>query len=348
MDLKKRYISVNIIESLPAMADMRLNQELNYAGIERWQSWLGRRILLLLGIFSVALIFPFTALPLLAQSGMLGTDQLLLDIAELSLPFKFAGGLGLAVVVSGIYISVLYFYVSIRKVNRNNAVDQILPDFLLMISANIRAGMTPFQAFKAAARPEFGPLEIEIKRVATRSLSTDSFTGALKLIETSIDSRLLRMVTKFFEQGLKSGGRIAELLEASASEIRDMQELKRELAISTKTYMIFLAFIVVLGLPMMLSVSTQFLKSFPKMDSGPSLGILSAPALAISPEFVANVGYLCILLTTFSVSLVIGIIGEGKFFYGVRYYPILLAATLISYAVIQSLLGSFLGGMMVG
>src|SRR3989338_1305476 len=49
------------------------------------------------------------------------------------------------------------------------------PGFLLLVSSNINAGMTPFNSFQVAARPEFGPLAEEIKYAVSKSLGTTSF-----------------------------------------------------------------------------------------------------------------------------------------------------------------------------
>ena len=79
---------------------------------------------------------------------------------------------------------------------------------------------------RAGARKEFGPLSEEIKVAAAKSLGTKSFGAALKQLSRSIKSKTLEETVSFFSQAMKSGGRLAMLLQTSALDLRRTQEMK--------------------------------------------------------------------------------------------------------------------------
>ncbi|MEM4634170.1 MAG: type II secretion system F family protein, partial [Candidatus Anstonellaceae archaeon] len=238
----------------------RISTLLSYAGIETNPDiWLGSR-LLLMGLFGiVGFLIPLTIFQYLD----LREFPILSDN---SLPSRIMVGIafGIAFIVAiGILIYLHLYYLIAERTKR---VEKVLPDFLLMVAANLRSGMTPFAAFQAAARPEFGPLQSEILYVSSRSLGSESFAEALKQLTYNIDSPMLRRIVAFFENELKSGGKLAYLLETSAEEIRETEEVKNQMVLATKSYAIFLGFILVFGLPLLLGISTQFLSTFSKFQ----------------------------------------------------------------------------------
>ena len=151
-------------------------------------------------------------------------------------------------------------YYAIR--DRAQAMEKVLPDFLMLIASNMRAGLTPFTAFVRAARPEFGALSKEVTIAASALSSNASLDDALDELSRRFDSAMLGRVVVLFKKGAKAGGRIATLLASAAEELRKIQDLRLELVTTTRVYAIFLAFIVAVVMPFLLSVSTQFVTMF--------------------------------------------------------------------------------------
>ena len=106
-------------------------------------------------------------------------------------------------------------------------------------------------------------------------MGSESFTDAMRELTVTIDSAILRRMVGFFENELRSGGRLAYLLETSAEEIRETEEMRRQMLVTTKSYAIFLAFILLFGLPLLLAISTQFLTIFAKFEANLSEGASS-------------------------------------------------------------------------
>lgn len=327
----------------------RVSQLLAYAGIETSPDiWLGSRLLVvfLFGIVGVLIpvsLFQFvdlSAYPVLADTGL-----------PSRIAVSLASGMGTAFAVAVLIYMHLYYLIT----ERSHRVEVVLPDFLLMVAANLRAGMTPFAAFQAAARPEFGPLQNEILYVSSRSLGSESFSDALRALTENIDSPVLRRMIVFFENELRAGGKLAYLLETSAEEIRETAEVRNQMLIATKTYAIFLGFILVIGLPMLLAISTQFLSIFTKFQSnlgadtasaGTSmLGGFSAPKVKVDVRFIDQMTLVIIVGTSLLTAILIGIIAEGKTLYGLKYFPVLALVALFFFTIFKMVIGGFVGAL---
>lgn len=329
----------------------RISQLLAYAGVETPpEIWLGSRILLVVLFGFVGFLLPFSVIPLFKL------ETPFFKTSELASQLLFGLVLGLFLSLFSVLMFYLHLYYLIA--DRTKRVDKVLPDFLLMVAANLRSGMTPFAAFQAAARPEFGPLQTEINYVSSRSLGSESFTDAMRELTATIDSAILRRMVGFFENELRSGGKLAYLLETSADEIRETEEMRKQMLLTTKSYAIFLAFILLFGLPLLLAISTQFLTIFAKFEanlsegnqgaSGPgtSLGALATPKLRIDVKFIEQAGIATIAGTCLLTSVLIGIIMEGRLLYGLKYFPPFAIASTLLFFFFKSVIGGFVGALL--
>ncbi len=336
--VQRRFVPLS-----PRQAGSTLSHLLGVAGIEQPpQIWLGSRLLLALTVALIAFALP----PIItyATSSDIGFGV----PGELNFAFMIgymllAAMAGFALVLTLVYLH-LYYIVH----DRTRRVEEVLPDFLLMVAAQMHAGLTPFAAFNAAARPEFGPLEKEGRTIAARSVGTETFTDALLQLADHIDSPVLRRTISFFENGLRSGGKLANMLETAAEEIRDLEELRKETVLNTRTYTIFLIFILIGGLPLLLAISTEFLGIFSKMqgeinvDSVKSMGNMLAPSLNLKPEFVNQMASVIIVGTALLVSIFVGVISEGKVLFGLKYWPPLAIVSYLVYMGVKTFLHAFL------
>ncbi|MCX6770914.1 MAG: type II secretion system F family protein [Candidatus Micrarchaeota archaeon] len=326
----------------------RLGKLLGYAGIESNPNvWFGSRLLTVLLFGMVGVLIPFSLFPYLdlKDFGLLADTSF-----TMRLFVSFAFGLAFSLAASLLIYMHLYYLIN----ERAQRVDAILPDFLLMVSANLRSGMTPYAAFQSSARPEFGPLQTEIIYVSSISMGNESFSEALKELTATIDSTILRRVVVFFENGLKAGGKLAYLLETSAEEIRETEEMKRQMMINAKTYAVFVAFILVLGLPLLLAISTQFITVFSKVQgslgggsagAGASMAGLPAPKMNIDVKFIDQLSYILIIGNSIFTAILVGIISRGKVLFGLKYAPPLAFAALFFFFIFKTVIGGFLSAL---
>ncbi len=323
-------------------------RKLTYAGIKTDpESWVGLRVLIaFLFAFGAALV-PWATFKHYVDITPGETTQE--EIVQLMLQ-----SLVLFVVAYAFIIFTFYMHVYYLMDDRTKRVEAILPDYLFIVSANLRAGMSTFNAFKVAALPHFGPLKEEIDAVASKATAGGSLSRALMELSERIDSEMLRRTIIFFEKGTKAGGRMAELLEVSADEMRKVQELKKEMVLQTKSYTVFIVFIVVFIIPLLMSISSQFLSTMIEMRNeqaavftGSDVKLLSIlqRQIDISPGFIDTIALVTLGTVSLLVSMFIGTIGEGKLLYGIKYYPIVLVVSVMLYFAFKFVVASMLSSL---
>jgi pilus assembly protein TadC len=271
-----------------------------------------------------------------------------------SVTVSIAAGLFLGGVIFMLILHYLALY--FRIADRSAAVEKMLPDFLSLVVSNLRAGMSPYDAFVHAARPEFGAFHDAVMLSMAKMGGKGSIADALVDVSENFDSSILRRTVTLFAKGVRSGGQLVRLLNSSAEEVRRVQDLRAELVSSTRTYSIFLSFIVVAVMPFLLAVSTTFVMVFIRLaldTGGMSSGM---PAGTQMPSFtgkilitmddIQNISFITLIVIDLLVSILIGIVDHGKATYGVKSFPVLAILSVIAYIFARSFIGSFLANFM--
>jgi flagellar protein FlaJ len=239
--------------------------------------------------------------------------------------------------------AITHFYIYFKMLSRTKKIEQYLPDALQLIAANVRAGMTPFQALRFAARDEFGDLKTEIERATAKAFGTTSFSQALLSIKERINSRVLERAIQLFVSSMKSGAHMANILEEAGRDISENRSLKNELATNTKMYSMFILFIVMMGTPFLLVISIRFLEMITALQvrSSGQVGFgmsFLMSEVTITPEFLFYVSMVMLLITSLSAGIMIGVISDGKVKYGFKYFPFLATGTIAIFFVCRFLI----------
>ena len=158
----------------------------------------------------------------------------------------------------GVVWILVYAVLNLLTDKRTDEVESTLPDVLQIISANISAGMTPYNALWVSARKEFGALAEEIKIAQKETLGGKPFTESLTDMGGRVRSNILRRTVRLIIQGMKAGGELPNILQGIGTDIRQMRLLQKEMAANTMSYTLFIIFGMVLGAPLLFSVSIQF------------------------------------------------------------------------------------------
>jgi archaeal flagellar protein FlaJ len=237
-----------------------------------------------------------------------------------------------------------YLLAHFRMEDRTKRIEESLPDFLQLMAANVRAGMTPFQAMKLSAREEFGPLKEEIDYATSKALGTDNFSKVLLKIREHVKSDTVDRAIELLSSSLKAGGKLAVMLEDLAMEVAEMQRLKQDLVTSTKTYAMFIFFTVLVGAPMLLAISTYFLTSIIDLQASSGIGGDSLIGeIVITVAFFNQVAIVFLVLTAIFSSMLVGVIKEGKYLHGIRYSPVVMFGAVTLFYLFRSMISGFLG-----
>ena len=115
------------------------------------------------------------------------------DATVSSLPFfTVLSVAALALSTTLLILLVTYVALLLKADSRRRSVEEVLPDFLSLSSANVRAGMTIDQAMWYAAKPEFGLFSREVELVAKRTFGGEPFAQTLDRLGSRFDSRQLK------------------------------------------------------------------------------------------------------------------------------------------------------------
>lgn len=250
---------------------------------------------------------------------------------------------------------ILYMHLSLLADTRAKRIDKMLPESLQLVSANVRAGMTVDKALWLSARPEFGPLEKELRKMAAQTLGGKSIVSALKEAGKRVKSKIYNRAMLLLTQGIELGGELSGLLSEIAADIRQAEALKKEIGAVTAMYTIFIIFASVLAAPALFAVSTFYVESTEEIWSGAvsedvggdiGMDIFKISEMSITPEEVRLFSLSSIIITTFFSALILGLIREGKAKRGVKLIPVFMLTALAiyftAYTVIKGLFGSLL------
>jgi len=256
-----------------------------------------------------------------------------------------------------------YFRILLAADARAMQIELYLPEALQLISANIRAGMTVDKALWLCARPEFGPFEKELRKMAAETLGGKPVTQALTESAKRVRSLSLDRAYRLLIQGIQLGGAIANLLTEIASDLRTNAALRSEITAATTMYTIFIIFSSVMAAPVLFAVSSFYVQatskifamqsqessaSFVGQTENTQMNVFKvSPESQLTYDEVRMFAMACIIITTFFGSLTIGLIKEGEAKRGVKYIPFFMLAALaiyfISFWVVSSAFGDILG-----
>ena len=261
----------------------------------------------------------------------------------------------LAMVLLATYFIVSAFLI-LRIDARKGVVENVLPDFLTLVGANVRAGMTLDQALWYAARPEFGILSVEVKMVVKGVFSGEQFNTAIDRLAEGFDSRILGRTVSLIKQASATGGEVAKIFEITAADARETAMLRKEIAATLLMYEIFVLFAACAGAPFLFAVMSRLIggiqSSFGYAPQGMStlkgafsFGAPSAPLITVADFQIFSIGV--ILLNVLISAFIIGIIRTGSRKEGIKYFPVMLIVAYVIYYLVLVSLDSFLSGIIM-
>ena len=253
-----------------------------------------------------------------------------------------------------LFIIWLFFYVSLDVAifTRKKRLEAVLPDFLLLTSANIRAGMTIEQALWYAVRPRFGVLAREIEEVAKRTYSGEELEQALSRFVSKYDSKTLSRSISLLTEGVRAGGEVGELLSKIAENIQETNIMKKEMAANVMTYVIFITFATVVAAPFLFGLAVQLISVIQQIFDKANISetahssfkfSLSKSAVSLSDFKIFSVCSLAI--TSFFSGMIVSVIKTGTAHGVVRYFPTFFCSSVVIFFLVIRFFAAILGNM---
>jgi archaellum biogenesis protein FlaJ (TadC family) len=246
-----------------------------------------------------------------------------------------------------------FFYISLDVLifNRRQKLEDVLPDFLQLVSSNIRAGMTVDRALWFAIRPRFGVLAKEIEEVAKRTFAGEPLDVALQHFTEKFESKTLERSINILVEGMRAGGELGDLLNKISSNIQETTLMKKEMAANVTTYVIFITFATVVAAPFLFGMAYQLIsviqEVFSRVDIAP--GAVSGFSVSISEGVISLTDFkifamVSLVITSFFSAIIISAIKKGNIKGGVKYIPAFMASSVILFLLVVRLFSMFVGG----
>ena len=255
-----------------------------------------------------------------------------------------------------IFWSSLFVYIDFSIYKRRKEIEAVFPDFLQLTAANINAGMPIDRALWFAIRPRFGILANEMEAVAKSTMVGENLSKALIDFSNKYDSITIKRALNLLLEGLESGGEIGDLLTRVANNIQETEILKKEMAASVTTYVIFILFATLGAAPFLFGLTTELVVIMTSIigqistgEGGSSFGGIGGGLLSSSGNTISVTDYqifaiTSICISTFFASIITSIIQKGDAKEAFKKFPIYALFGVVLYFIAFKLLDLMLGG----
>lgn len=245
----------------------------------------------------------------------------------------------------------VYFYLNIKIYKRTKELEDLLPDYLALVSTNLKGGMNFEKSLWAAIKPEFGILSKEIGLVSKRVATGNDVSEALEEFSNKYNSPILKRSIDLLKGEIVSGGVISGVIDSVVVNLKKTKALKQEMVASTLTYMIFMVAIVVVIMPALFALSKQLLTIILSFGARVTSGFQATTTLFkftmadINPYHFQIFSIASISIISVFSSMIISTIEKGDVRGGLKFIPLFLVGSLIMYFIFSVVLESLTSGL---
>ena len=226
-------------------------------------------------------------------------------------------------------------------------MENALPDFLQLMSSNLRAGMTIDQALLLSSRKEFAPLDKEILKLGKDIVTGKKIEIALQDMADRINSVKIKKTVTLIISGIKSGGNLAILLEETSRNIKEKEFVEKRAASNTLMYVIFIFFATAAGAPFLFALSsvlvevmTNLFSTLPEVETT-SQTPFAITEVSISITFIKYFSVIFIIVIDILGSLIIGLVSKGEEKEGLKYVAPLVITGITIFFVVRGVILSY-------
>ncbi len=244
-----------------------------------------------------------------------------------------------------------HFLTQLKKYSRVKKMEEVFPDFLQLMSSNLRAGITIDKSMLLSVREEFDPLDKEIQKAGREIATGKSMEVSLLNMAGRIGSEKIHKTIILIISGMRAGGNLATLLEQTATNMRENIFIEKKAASNVLMYVIFIFIAVAAGAPALFALSTVLVEILTTLLSGipADAGSVSLPftlsTISVSINFIKYFALTFIVVIDVLAALVLGLVSKGGEKEGLKYLPAILVISLIIFFSIRFFLSRFMEGL---
>jgi len=255
-----------------------------------------------------------------------------------------------------VLIQVIIFLPVTLKIDANSKeIENVLPDALQIMASNLRAGLTIDQSLLTSARPEFGVFALEMNKIGKEVTTGKDIIIALKESAKRTKSEKYKKTMGLIVSGLRSGGRLADLLTQTSNNLRKQKIVDEKIRSSVMMYVIFIFSAIAFGAPVLFGLSSFLVKVlasvFSNIDIPASaqvaspLPIMSFSEMNISENFVILYTMVSLTVSGIMGGLIMGLISKGKSKEGLKFIPLLVGLSIAIFFIARLIISSLMGDL---
>jgi Flp pilus assembly protein TadB len=246
-----------------------------------------------------------------------------------------------------------YLFLDLKILQRKLDIEEVLPDFLQLTSANIRGGMPIDKALWFAVRPRFGVLAKEIEIVAKEVISGEELSDSLQKFADKYSSDIVKRSINLMIEGLEAGGEVGDLLNKISTDIQEARIMRKEMSADVMTYVIFISFASVIAAPLLMALSYNLLSIIYLVIGkvavgGGAMAAANMPIqiskVSVQPSDFMIFSIVILTITAFFSSLIVAIIQKGSISQGLKYIPAFIFVTISIFLVMSKVFSAIMSG----
>ncbi|MCH7568384.1 MAG: type II secretion system F family protein [Nanoarchaeota archaeon] len=235
-------------------------------------------------------------------------------------------------------------------------MESVFPDFLQLMSSNLRAGITIDRALLMSSRKEFAPLDKEILKLGKEIFTGTEISHALSNMSKKINSEKIHKTINLIISGIRSGGNLAILLEETAVSMRERNFVEKRAASNVLMYVIFIFFAVSVGAPILFGFSsvlvqilTNLLSNLPPIETSGNVGLpFTLTKVGVSVTFVTYFSLVFLITMDILGSLILGLVSKGEEKAGIKFILPLIAISVSIFLASRFILLSYFSSGILG
>tara|TARA_Y100000034_G_scaffold113229_1_gene147966 strand:+ start:438 stop:1451 length:1014 start_codon:yes stop_codon:yes gene_type:complete len=258
-------------------------------------------------------------------------------------------------IIFAVFAFFFYGWLTYKKVKRRNQIENVLSDYLELVSANVGAGMTIDQALWYAVRDKFGILAEEMETVAKKIMAGEELDKALLEFTEKYDSPILKKSFVLLIESLESGGEIASLISKIAWNVKENQIMKKQIAANVTMYTMFIGFAALVAAPLLYSLSHRII--IVMSDLTGKIDLSSATATVSTKLPIQSIGqgisatdfkifaFVMLFITSLFSGMIISTVKKGSIKEGLRNIPIYVIVSMLLFLIFSVILTSLFSGI---
>ncbi|MEA3143221.1 MAG: archaeal flagellar protein FlaJ [Thermoplasmata archaeon] len=225
-----------------------------------------------------------------------------------------------------------------REARRIRGLEERFADFLRDVASGHQGGLTLPAAVIVASRGEYGPLTPEVQKMADQLSWNLPFTESLERFAERVDTPLVRRAVNLVLQANRSGGSTIEVLLAASRDAREIKtlETERRLTMSLYTVVIYITFLVFLGVAAVLYasfvpklVAASEAAQAANLGAGGTVAGIGGPSLNLRDFQVFY--FMAAIMQGLGDGIVAGLMGTGRAVLGLRHSFLMVLVAYLTF-----------------